>query len=104
MLQMKVIRPKNINIKALHKELADEMKKIGKDIGKDFSATTKTWTHKTQFTNEFDDGRNRIRVATHTGDEIYGYVSGGTRPHIIRPRRGTRLRFQAGYRAKTSPG
>lgn len=105
MLQMKVIRPKNINIKALHKELADEMKKIGKEIGKDFSATTKTWNHKPKFANEFEDGRNRIRVAASTGDKIYGYVSGGTRPHMIRPKRGKVLRFPGGkYRAKTSPG
>ena len=40
-----------------------------------------------------------------TDDEIYGYVSGGTRPHAIRPkRRGGVLAFKGKYRAKTRPG
>ena len=38
-----------------------------------------------------------------TENVILGYVDDGTRPHIIRPVRASRLRFKSGYNAKTKP-
>ena len=38
-----------------------------------------------------------------TDNEVYHYVDEGTRPHIIRPVRASRLRFKSGYNAKTKP-
>lgn len=104
-VRFKPILPKKFNQKAMLKALTGEMKDIQKETGKDFALTVRTWNHKFKFDKEFDSGRNHIRFFVFTDNEIYGYVSGGTRPHMIRPKRGKVLRFQGGkYRAKTSPG
>lgn len=68
-----------------------------------FKATTKTWKRQVRFvrTRAARKGRG-IEGQVTTDDEIYGYVTGGTRRHVIRPRRGRFLRFRGGkYRAKT---
>jgi hypothetical protein len=67
----------------------------------EFQQTTRSWRHKPDF-RIAKDGDDRVTVGT--DDEVYGYVDQGTRPHVIRPRRGRFLRFQAGARAKTTPG
>ena len=65
----------------------------------DFHVTTQTWTHQPQFTTNADERGGTVE----TTDQIYGYVSGGTQPHIIRPRRKRVLRFRIGGQAKTIP-
>ena len=74
------------------------------DIEKDFRATTRTWSSPPPFRRH---GPRLVGSAlvgeVGTSDEIYGYVTGGTRPHIIVPRRSRLLRFRTGYRAKTAP-
>lgn len=70
---------------------------------KDFEATTKTWKHGVEFgIKEQKDGY--LVGPTGGATEIYGYVEGGTRAHLIVARRAKRLRFAPGYRAKTRPG
>lgn len=103
-VRFKPIIPKGIKVKALIGELESAMKRVQRDIADDFSATTRTWNHKPKFDREFESTKQHIRVAVTTDSDIYRYVSEGTKPHIIRPRRGTTLRFQSGYSAKTSPG
>ena len=52
-----------------------------------------------------DKPRNtRAEFLVGTNSKIYEYVDKGTKPHIIRPKRAQFLRFQTGYRAKTTPG
>lgn len=102
-LRMKPIIPKEINKKALFDELENEMKAIQKEMAKDFDSTVQTWNNKPKFDKEFESSKSRIRIFTGTGDEIYGYVSEGTKPHRIMPK-GRALRFRGTYRAKTSPG
>lgn len=73
-------------------------------IEKDFRATTRTWNTKPPFRQHGPHLRAGALVGeVGTSDEIYGYVTGGTRPHIIVPRRSRLLRFRTGYRAKTAP-
>jgi len=68
-----------------------------------FQATTKTWKHKPKFKRTKATRRGRaIEGQVTTKDEIYSYVTLGTRRHIIRPKRKSWLRFRGGYRAKTS--
>lgn len=67
----------------------------------DFKTTVATWTHKPGFTIDNSQPDRRI---VGTDDQIYAYVNDGTKAHTIRARGKGRLRFQAGYRAKTSPG
>lgn len=64
----------------------------------DFKTTTATWSHRVAF--QIDKGRPDRRVVG-TDDEIYGYVTGGTRPHVI-VAHGKALAFPGGgFRPKT---
>lgn len=74
---------------------------------KDFERTTATWERQPVFQimgKASRVGSRVVSVTVGTDDEIYGYVSNGTKPHLIRPKNGTILRFQTGYTAKTAPG
>jgi hypothetical protein len=70
-----------------------------------FEATVKSWKRKVRFKRTRAARRgSAIEGSVTTGDEIYGYVSGGTGRHPIPKRptpRGRPLRFRTGYRAKT---
>lgn len=103
-LRLKAIKPKGINEKAMVAELTAEMKAISDGIAKDFEATTRTWDNKPKFSRDLQSSPSRIRAYVWTVDAVYGYVSGGTKPHRILPKRGKVLRFAGTYRAKTTPG
>lgn len=103
-LRMKAIIPKKANFKAVMAEVEKEMKAIHKEVDKDFDSTVQTWDNKPKWDREFKASSKQIRFATMTADQIYSYVSGGTRPHRILPRRGKTLAFPGTFRAKTSPG
>lgn len=64
----------------------------------DFKVTALTWIHKV----EFQIIKDRLdRRVVGTDDEIYGYVTGGTRPHVI-VAHGKALAFPGGgFRPKT---
>jgi hypothetical protein len=103
-LQFRAILPKKFNAKAILAEAVKEMKDIHKDANKDFDDTVSTWDTEVKFDKEFQQAAKRIRFFTRTGNEIYGYVSLGTKPHRIRPKRAKALHFMGTYSAKTSPG
>src|SRR5262245_50309875 len=67
----------------------------------DFKVTTQTWQHQPAFDTRAPDAATRT---VQTDDEIYGYVSGGTKPHVI-VAKGKSLAFPgAGFRPKSRPG
>jgi len=74
-------------------------------VESNFKATTRTWKHQVRFKRRRATRRgDTIEGDVTTNDEIYGYVSGGTRRHFVRPRRAKALRFRGGkYGAKTRP-
>lgn len=65
----------------------------------DYKKTTRTWTHQPKFYTV----RARDTLTVFTDDKIYEYVSEGTKPHLIFPKRGKSLRFSANSKAKTRP-
>lgn len=67
-------------------------------VKEDFERTTKTWNHKPAF--KILKVKAYIREIS-TDSEIYGYVTRGTRPHVIVPTRGAVLRFPKTFRPKT---
>ena len=74
-----------------------------KAIQVDYEVTVETWTHKATFRIKHSPGSGSWIIST--SDKIYGYVSGGTRPHIIRPKARGRLRFfRTGFRPKSRVG
>ncbi len=82
-----------------------ENKRVRDGIKKDFEATVETWETEVKFRTR-ERGRNfKLIFAVTTDSEIYGYVTEGTRSHVIRPRSPTgSLRFQTGYTPKTRVG
>lgn len=74
-----------------------------KAVQVDFKVTTRTWKHQPDFRIEHSSGRTEWQVGT--DDEIYRYVSEGTRAHIIKPRNKKRLVFfRSGFRPKSRKG
>lgn len=69
-----------------------------KDIRVDFLVTTRTWKTKPDFI--IKKIQNGYEIMTY--NKIYKYVSGGTKPHIIKARRVPFLRFyRVGFRPKS---
>lgn len=67
-----------------------------------FQRTTRTWHTRVEFVVAEPDGG---RGAVGTDSDIYGYVTRGTRPHLIKPKAGKVLVFGSGtYSPKTRPG
>jgi hypothetical protein len=100
-----LIKPKKRLDKTLMTlELVEEMKRILDGIQEDFEATTETWSHKPKFEQEIKLTKSELVGRVFTRDEIYGYVSLGTKPHPIAPKQARLLRFREVYQAKTEPG
>lgn len=74
-------------------------------VDANFQATVKTWKHKVRFVRRRAARKGRtIEGDVTVRDEIYGYVTLGTRRHPIPKRampKGRFLHFRTGYRAKT---
>ncbi|MDX2140300.1 MAG: hypothetical protein SF123_19595 [Chloroflexota bacterium] len=81
-------------------ELQKAQRKVIGLTKRDFNATVRTWKRKPTFTITTD---SKGVISVSTDNPIYGYVNYGTKPHIIRPKRGKYLWFQTGYKAKTRP-
>lgn len=85
------------------------LREIKDGVMQDYKRTTATWQHKPFFqAYESTLGAARTFRVT-TDDKIYKFVEGGTRAHVILPKRpGGFLRFVWGgfgsYMAKTQPG
>lgn len=78
-------------------------RRIADQIKRDFERTTRTWTKKvTFFVTKKKSGAEIVWFAG-TENKVYGYVSLGTIPHTIRAKNAPYLRFQTGYKAKTTP-
>lgn len=66
-----------------------------KAMKRSFGRTTRTWEHAVTF-HQLTESQPDPTVAVYTTDEIYGYVSGGTRVR--------RALMSPDFRAKTRPG
>jgi hypothetical protein len=103
MIKLKPIRPAPdaLSPRKYERAIATAMGIVAVTAVQEFRQTTRSWRHKPDFRIVREgDGRQAVG----TDDEVYGYVDQGTPKHVIRPRRGKFLRFQAGARAKTTPG
>ncbi len=100
---MKAILPAQLLTDARKLATAVENALDGAALGAqaDFDTTVATWKTSVDFVIVKTGDLSR---AVGTNSEIYGYVNDGTRAHVIIARRGKRLKFRAGYRAKTTPG
>lgn len=114
MIVVKTIKPARFKSEAFARAITAAANEAGKEIQKDFEATTKTWKHKVKFIREVDVKTSPVQVLVGTDDMIYRFVDEGTEPHPIFAGIYTgksnkkALAFQWGgkgsYKAKTSPG
>lgn len=88
-----------LNSKIYQRAIENAGNMTAKAVEVDFHVTTRTWVHQPDFEIDHTSGSGEWKVST--SDEIYGYVSGGTKPHIIKPKRARMLRFYTGFRPKT---
>jgi len=79
----KQIKPPKMKNDALRLELLNAMRKAGTVIKGDFEKTTATWKRKPKFETIISLTGPGPVVVVGTDDEIYNYVSGGTKPHEI---------------------
>lgn len=95
-------------------EILNGLRRTGTAIRKEFQKTVKTWEHKPDFSLEGVDQNISLRdpvfygvpsVEVSTDDEIYKWVSEGTREHDIPlVLGGPRLFFAGEFEPKTQPG
>jgi len=103
------IIPDDFKVDAVLSALKTELAKFGdiylKPRGEQ---TTRFWKTPLKWTVKVDVNSKRWKlnlIMKGSGELLarWRYVDEGTRPHIIRPRRAKRLRFQSGYSAGSSP-
>lgn len=102
MPKLEVILPKKnlLTAQQMARAVENALNQSAKAVQVDFEVTTQTWEHKPDFKIQSSPGERTIS----TTDEIYGYVTGGTKPHVITPKNAKVLVFGAPSRAKTTPG
>ena len=100
----KAIKPTTLREDAMRLALLNQMRKVGTQIKKDFEKTTATWEHKPKFESLVSLAGGGATLLVETNSVIYRYVSEGTKPHVILPKKAKALRFPGTYTAKTLPG
>lgn len=106
------IHARPINWQAFYDELASAIDaEVKPDLLAYFERVTKSWRNDQTFVAKKNITQKSVSVNVYpTGPnaQIWKYVSGGTRPHIIMPRRARALRFEWGgpgsYKPKTTTG
>lgn len=89
-----------IDIGRLRTALEDGLEDSAQKVYTNLQKPTSTWQTKVAFQiKAIANGRT-----ISTSNEIYGYVSGGTRPHVIRAKNARYLNFPSASSPKTSPG
>ncbi len=73
------------------------------DMGDLFKGTTEGWDHKVKFRHRTEVSTREAYTAYGTDDDIYRFVSDGTKAHDIAPKNKPRLKFRRNYKAKTRP-
>jgi hypothetical protein len=82
-LLIKQIKPSKLRVDRFRLEMLNEMRKVGTEVKRDYEKTTATWKHKPKFEVVVSLTGPGPVLLVGTDDEIYRYVSEGTKPHPI---------------------
>ena len=100
----KAIKPQRFKAAAIQKAVEHEAKMIADEVYLDFLLTVSKWSRQPKFDKLIQVGPESVEILVGTDNEIYRYVSGGTRDHYV-PKTGVaRMAFRPEYTAKTMPG
>lgn len=80
------------------------MEKFVDVMDKDFQSSVKDWKTKVDFDKEVRTKNNAIEGEESTDNDIYRFVSAGTKRHYVAPRRARVLAFQPNYKSKSVAG
>lgn len=101
-VRLRAITPSKdvINTKQIMGVIKGATVETARGMRTDFQKTTRTWKNKPVFVIQITvDGDAQATV--YTDNLIYQFVSGGTRPHMIRPKNAKVLRFGVPFLSKT---
>ena len=105
MIRMKAITPTPMNTAAFERNFRWVVESTLKVAETQFAKTYATWTHKPKWNKTVKVLSGSIEGGYYTEDQIYVWVSGGTKgPYKIPKGRSGKLAFPSGYKAKTVPG
>lgn len=104
-LTLKFYIPPKIDEAAIERVMEQQLQKVADRLLFNFEKTTRTWSgaSKPYFFKRMVRQGSNITIVVGTLSEIYLYVSGGTKPHMIYPVRAKALRFRSQFRPKTRP-
>lgn len=106
-IKLTTINPKRMNHLMMRTRLLEGLKRIGLDIRDDFESTVDTWRNKPTFqpgtANPVVHGDVAV-VETYVEEDIYSWISKGTKPHKIVPVNAPKLIFPGTFSPKTIPG
>lgn len=88
--------------KEAKREYARALNETIEEANRDFKKTIRTWRTKPGFLIR-RASPVKLKAQVFTTNEIYFYVTRGTRPHIIRPKNAAALSFRSGFQPKTTP-
>lgn len=104
-VRLKAVVPKGqLTKKNVRQEIMAAAAKVGEDMKRDYAMTTETWKHKVNFHRETRTNAASVSIQVWTDNQIFAWVNNGTPPHPIAIKVMSGLRFQVGYKAKTTPG
>ena len=103
-LRVRAIKPGPFKADAIFKRLRKAAERATDLADKEFKKTYKTWDHKPKFTKKVKVTGKGIEWVVGTDDQIYQWVSDGTKGPYPIPKSGPGLLvFPSGYKAKTTP-
>ena len=104
MIVMKSIKPAKLREKDMRLAMLNSMRRTGTKIKKDFEKTTDTWERKPKFDILISLTGPGPVVLVDTDDQVYNWVSKGTKGPYMIPKAGPGLlAFRPGYHLKTVP-
>jgi hypothetical protein len=104
MIVMKSIKPSQFLDKAVYAELLKGMKEFTDRSEAEFKSTVKDWNHQPDFEKIVKATTGAISGKVETDDQVYNWVSEGTKDHRV-PKEGTAtMAFPSAYSPKTSSG
>lgn len=103
-LKLTAITPQHLPSTAEYlKAMEQGVLKSSQLVERDLRSTTRTWQNRPVFYIVIGKQGNDYTITAGTDNLIYKFVTGGTKAHVIKPKRSKYLSFQSGYRAKTRP-
>jgi len=102
MIKMRAIVPKGFREDAIYRRLEGAIERTMALAEKEFAKTYATWDHKPKWIQKLTRTAGYIMGEYYTVDQIYIWVSGGTKGPYPIPKKGPGLLvFPSGYRPKT---